>query len=158
MFSVVTYSRVLVRAVANTITQGELGSIPAITSWPPRLISRFYSKQPAIGGSKTIYLCHRQYLPLTINLFPDSAREGESYPCRLVTAVCGFSKMHTPRNHRPISKPAQSALLGNCLYGDDAYFVSTQNSADILGEYLFMQYIYILLLKVTLVASKSFIL
>lgn len=109
MFSVLTYGRVFSRAVANTIAQRDLDHIPAISSWPWRLVSRFLSKQASIDCAP------------------------KPYPCHLVSAVCGFSKINTPRNHRPISKPAQSALMGNCLYGDDAFFIATHPSADVLG-------------------------
>lgn len=132
MFSALTYGRIISRAVANTIAQGDLDHIPAISSWPGRLISRFLSKQASIGKQGYINFIPYIYLLFTsIFLYSDCAPKPS--PCHLVSAVCGFSKINTPRNHRPISKPAQSALIGNCLFGDDAYFIATHPSADVLG-------------------------
>ena len=62
------------------------------------------------------------------------AIDSKPHPYHLVSAVCGFSKLDSPRNQDTTSKPARSALLDQRLYGDDAFFIAKHNYADVLGN------------------------
>ncbi|XP_076801420.1 protein phosphatase PTC7 homolog [Clavelina lepadiformis] len=107
MFSVMTYGRVLARAFANSVSQGELDYLPGVSS---------FSQSSVYGTSYSK---------------PNSAPS--TNPFRLVSAVSGFSKFDSPLRRSSRIPPRAVSILDKRLYGDDACFVTYHNTTDVLG-------------------------
>jgi len=54
-------------------------------------------------------------------------------PCRLISAISGFSKFDSPSRRTSRIPPTAVSILDKRLFGDDAYFVSSYKAADVLG-------------------------
>lgn len=107
----VAYGRVFARAIANTLTQGDWDYLPVVSQWPLRFTSRYLTAGPTTPAASAKKL----------------------HPCRLVSAVCGFSKLDSPRVATAPKHTCAAAFMDKKLYGDDACFVAKHNSTDVLG-------------------------
>jgi len=107
MLSVVAYGKLVARAFANTVVQQDFISLPSVSSPLTRRI---------------LHTISHSCTPIS---------DKPAYPCKLVSAMWGFSKFDSPRNRRQRVPPV--SIFEKGLYGDDACFVAFNKATDVVG-------------------------
>nr|CAB3265121.1 protein phosphatase PTC7 homolog [Phallusia mammillata] len=108
MFSVMNYGRVVARALVNSVCPGDLEHIPIVSVFPRRALQREIHSSPTTAPA-------------------------QPFPCRIVSAACGFSKLDSPSKNSRRVPPAAVPHLDKRVFGDDACFISYHKASEIWG-------------------------